>query len=74
MEPMLSRNRLAELLDVSLATLDRLRASEDFPQPIRVGRSVRWLPSDIESWLRRGRAAAPAGEGGRRLSAEELLS
>lgn len=48
----MGRTRLYELL-----------SSDEFPQPIRNGRSVRWLSDEVDAWLRsrpRGRPDAAA--------------
>ena len=48
---LLMRKDVAERLDVSLPTADRLIARSDFPK-IRIGRSVR-VPSDmLDDWIR----------------------
>jgi len=39
---------VAELLGVCTRTVRRLCESGEFPQPVRLGRSLRWPLSDIE--------------------------
>jgi len=51
---LLSAEKLAELLDISLRTLWRLRAAGKLPAPIRLGGSVRWRCSEIEAWIAAG--------------------
>lgn len=50
------RKRVAAYLDISLATLDRLRAdpANNFPAAIRLGeggQAICWRLEAIESWL-----------------------
>ena len=44
---------LLQVLQVSRATLYRLRATSGFPQPHRLGtgRAVRWLESEVNAWM-----------------------
>ena len=48
------RNELARLLGVSPRHLARLSASGQLPQPVRLGRSVRWSLDEIARWLQAG--------------------
>lgn len=53
-QTVLRRKRVAEMLGISVATLDRLRAdpSYNMPTPIRLGeQAIGWLCADIEAWL-----------------------
>ena len=54
---------VAEMLDMSEATVYRYKRGKDFPKPIRLGgpntRALRWRRSDVEEWL----AARPAATG-----------
>ena len=48
----LRKRALAKLLGVSQAHIDRLRAKNEFPAPIRLGeQAVGWRMDAIESWL-----------------------
>lgn len=49
---LLSRARLAEALDVSLPTLDRLRAEAGFPELV-VGEAPRFDLAAVLAWLKR---------------------
>ena len=49
-----SAAELARRLDVSLRHLRRLDSAAKLPKPIRLGRSVRWPVTEIESWLDAG--------------------
>lgn len=70
---LMSRAALAEELELSKSSVEKLTARSDFPTPIRIGRSVRWRRVDVEGWVDR-QTAGPADKGGRRKSAEELLA
>lgn len=49
----------ADLLDVSRSHFLRLHASGQVPQPVRLGRRVLWIRSELEAWLKAG---APSRE------------
>lgn len=49
---MMSKQELAEMLSVSMATLNRLRADGEGPPEIKVGRQVRFIRTDVDAWLR----------------------
>jgi excisionase family DNA binding protein len=51
---LLTAGNLAQLLNISVRTLWRLRAQHKIPAPIRVGGSVRWRTRDIEAWIAKG--------------------
>ena len=50
----MSARELAERLDISVRHLRRLDSAGAVPKPIRLGRLVRWLASEIEPWLAAG--------------------
>jgi predicted DNA-binding transcriptional regulator AlpA len=56
---LLSAEKLAELLDISVRTLWRLRAAGKLPAPIRIGGSVRWRAQEIAIWVERGCPVQP---------------
>jgi predicted DNA-binding transcriptional regulator AlpA len=43
---------LCQLLQISVVSLRRRRKEEGFPKPFGLGRSIRWLRSDIDKWLK----------------------
>ena len=43
---------LAELLQLSVRSIDRMLASGDLPQPLRLGGSRRWSRSEVMEFLR----------------------
>lgn len=54
-EPLLSKRRVAVLLDLHPASVMRLVRSGKFPKPIHTSGTsrghVRWRPQDVEQWL-----------------------
>jgi excisionase family DNA binding protein len=60
MQQMMSYRELGTALNLSERTLRRMLASGDLPQPLRLGRSVRWPSELIDAWLQ-ARAAEAAG-------------
>ena len=50
----LSADGLAQMLGVSLRHIRRMDSAGKLPKPIRLGASVRWPISEIESWLEAG--------------------
>jgi prophage regulatory protein len=51
---LLSAEKVAELLDISVRTLWRLRATGKLPLPVRLGGSVRWRAEEIAVWIQQG--------------------
>lgn len=47
----LSSTALAALLGVSLSTVNRWRAQNRGPKPVKIGGRVRYLESDLARWL-----------------------
>jgi excisionase family DNA binding protein len=48
---LLSIEEVAEYLDVPVATVRTWRANKSGPRGIRVGKRLRYRPSEIELWL-----------------------
>ena len=46
---LLDISAVCELLKVKRTTLTRIR-QQGFPRPILVGRSKRWIPSEVRQW------------------------
>lgn len=63
---LVSAEKLAELLDISIRTLWRLRAAGKLPAPVRLGGSVRWRVEEIQKWIAEGCGNEGGGRGGRR--------
>lgn len=77
-QPLLNKRQVAELLGVHTNTVDRMRRTGQFPQPIRFPGSsaVRWRQEHIDEWLAgqvQEPLASPAPRRGRRKSAAEHL-
>jgi excisionase family DNA binding protein len=54
-QPLLIDSRqVGELLNLSTRTVWRLLSAGKLPQPVRIGRSVRWSRSDLETWIANG--------------------
>lgn len=51
---LLSAEKVAELLDISVRTLWRLRAAGKLPAPVRLGGSVRWRAQEVAVWIEKG--------------------
>jgi predicted DNA-binding transcriptional regulator AlpA len=50
---LLSSHRVAEMLDVSVATVMRLTAMGVLPAPVHIGRAVRWPEAGVLAYIRR---------------------
>ena len=50
-DPLFTVQEVAKRFSVSVATVWRLSKSGDIPQPVRIGRSVRWRASDLNDHL-----------------------
>lgn len=58
---LLSRDQLADYLQVDRRTLQRLEREGALPRPLRIaGRIDRWRQQDIDAWLQSGAPALPA--------------
>jgi excisionase family DNA binding protein len=55
---LLSVPELAKLLQVPVATIYRWRHRGEGPEPIRVGRHLRFDPADVAVWLETRKAAS----------------
>lgn len=52
MEPLLTTKALAELLCLAEQTIyNRISAGGDLPPHIKLGRLVRFRPSDVDAWV-----------------------
>ncbi len=59
---------LAGMLSMSVRHIQRMDAAGKLPRSVRLGRSKRWVRSEIESWLRAGMPNRKAWESMRRAS------
>ena len=55
-----SRAQLAHEWGVSLSTVKRLTARADFPTPVRLGGSVRWVAAEVDKWADGQRGGRPS--------------
>ena len=54
-QPLLIDSRqVGELLNLSARTVWRLLSAGKLPQPVRIGRSVRWSREKLEAWIAEG--------------------
>ncbi len=51
---LIGAEELAGLLQISTRSLWRLLSAGKVPQPVRLGRSVRWRLGEVEKWIERG--------------------
>jgi len=47
----LNAKELAELLGIHVRSIYRRKLDGSLPEPVQVGRSVRWRKSDVDRWL-----------------------
>lgn len=62
---LLSDRRVAQLLEVSRRKVWTLVSTAGIPEPIRIGRSVRWRAEEIDEWVRLGCPSRQAFEAAR---------
>ena len=48
---LISRKRVLEIVGMGSTSLYKLIGQEEFPKPVRVGRSSRWVKSEITQWV-----------------------
>lgn len=66
LEPLLTVAELADYLGVPVATIYDWRVDGKGPRGIRIGRSVKFAVSDVQSWVDAHREpGSPAAAGGR---------
>jgi excisionase family DNA binding protein len=66
LEPLIGVEELAEYLDVPVKTLYEWHQAGRGPCAVRVGRRLRYLVSDVHSWLVTQRTADPEQHAGGR--------
>lgn len=59
---MLTDTEISNLIKVSRRQIWKLLAMGRLPEPIRIGRSVRWRRADIDSWIANGCKVQPASK------------
>lgn len=66
-EPMLATVAdIARMTRMSTRTLWRLVSAEEMPEPLRIGRSVRWRVDEIKAWIAAGCPTRQENSGRRR--------
>ena len=58
MEQLLTPDEVADRLAMPVATLKYWRSSRQGPPVVRLGRHVRYRPSEVDAWLR-GQSVTP---------------
>jgi prophage regulatory protein len=53
-ERLLTARELADMLQVSVRTVWRLRSSASIPAPVRIRGSVRWNRDEVQRWIDQG--------------------
>lgn len=53
-ERLLTARELADMLNVSVRTVWRLRSSAAIPAPVRIRGSVRWNRDEVQRWIDQG--------------------
>lgn len=48
---LLTKKDICRMFQISLSSVERLRRSGGLPEPIKIGGSLRWRPSDIDKIL-----------------------
>ena len=51
MQPLLTQDEAADLLKLSVRTVERLRVTGAGPKFLKIRNSVRYRPADVEAWL-----------------------
>lgn len=51
---LLNSRETARLLGVSLRTIAAMQVSKRIPQPVRIGRSIRWSYEELKGWIAKG--------------------
>lgn len=51
LDPLLTLDDVVKTLKVSRQTINRWSKAGKFPRPRTIGRNVRWLSSEINTWI-----------------------
>ncbi len=63
---MIDVREVATILSISTRSVWRLVSRGELPQPIRLGRNVRWRSTDIDRWIEEKLSANRTNDGLRR--------
>ena len=50
-DSLLNMHQVLELTGIRRTKIHYLRQSGDFPQPVKIGKAVRWKSSEIQAWI-----------------------
>lgn len=64
LEPLWTIEDVAAFLRVSIDAARHMRRQRQLPEPIKMGRSLRWRRSDLEAWAAEGGTRAKTEGGG----------
>ena len=51
---LVTANELADMLQISIRHLHRLKSRGDVIPPVKIGKLIRWSLEDVELWIRNG--------------------
>lgn len=63
---LITAEEFAELMQISVRTLWRLRSAGQIPEPVRIGGTVRWNRERVLDWISDGCPPATSRENGHR--------
>lgn len=68
-EPLLiTAEEFAELMQVSVRSVWRLRSAGEIPEPVRIGGTIRWRREEVLQWIAAGCPPRPSRNNDRRRS------
>jgi len=54
-EPLLiTAEEFADLMQVSVRSIWRLRSAREIPEPLRIGGNIRWRREEVRQWIESG--------------------
>jgi excisionase family DNA binding protein len=66
-EPLLiTAEEFAELMQVSVRSVWRLRSAGEIPEPVRIGGTIRWRREEVLQWIEAGCPPRASRENGSR--------
>lgn len=64
-EPLLiTAEEFAELMQVSVRSIWRLRSAGEIPEPVRIGGTIRWRREEVRQWIEAGCPSQTSRENG----------
>jgi predicted DNA-binding transcriptional regulator AlpA len=56
-EKLWTKTELLNYFSVGLTTLDcEIISNPTFPRPVKISKSMRWIPEEVKSWAKKNRA------------------